>query len=216
MSSIRWAGFVLLVSGCAGLAAAPSSPIAVARRAPAPVSVRFTSSVPDRYAVLAGPAESYRRIDVNARLKALLDNYAQVKSGPTKGAPVEVLVHLESITTGYERIGAISPTRTRLALGPSRAASDAQPLLAQEGEPFEDSRPYQITKTVDVNLAAEVRRSGLAPLKKDLTAKRTEVVERRDIDRWAYDYGALVDEALREAVRQLDAFVDEAAGAEGG
>jgi hypothetical protein len=166
--------------------------------------------------VLSGPVESYRLVRVNGKLGALLEAWSLRKAGPAGGPPLEVRVHLARVATSFERLGGRPSPAVRLARagrGAEGLADAGTPILAeQEREDGGDSRPEQITKVVEVTLTVEVRRDGQTLRSEPASVVATEILERRDIHWWSYDYADLLDEALRRAVEAADGAVERALG----
>ncbi|MHB8765639.1 MAG: hypothetical protein ACYDA8_15075 [Deferrisomatales bacterium] len=209
--STRSALAVLSLTLAACAAAVPPAP------APEPVpyrlELRFESRVPEPYPVLSGPAESYERLPVNGRLAGLLAQRLAARSAPGATEAAEVAVTLREVSTSYRALGAAEPTGDdRLAaLGRPPHTTVAEFLLG-EGDSW---APAEIHKGVWVRLRATVRAGGAVRGEKEIEAEARETVLRQDFDRWAYDYGPLVDRALAAAADGVDALVTEALGGRG-
>lgn len=213
------------------MALAPGGPAPRAdalRPAPMPVEARLTSALPDPYYVLTGPVETYRGYRLERRFGRLLEAYARRKSGA--GSPPLILtVHLEALTTGYHQIGGrqrdrrfraeVSPTGPRLLLasagGPEGCVSRLGGFGGLERDDGGPSIPYEITKRAALTAAVAVADGGHTLARETVTREAVEVVSWEDHDRWAYDYGGVLEAAFRMVLAQADRLVDDAAATRG-
>lgn len=169
------------------------------------IELTFSSSVPDGYYVLSGPAASYARYPLNHDLRKALEGYRARSEGPPGAVPVRLGVHLESVSTDYHELGAdLGRGGLRLAAFPGvrRANGDSD----WDGP----SIPEEITKSVVLMMEVEVAGPARAPRKVSLHASASEVVRRDQWDRWAYDYRGVLSKAVRNAVVEVDRVVRRA------
>jgi hypothetical protein len=196
--------------------------------APVPVETRLTSALRDPYYVLTGPVETYRGYRLERRFGRLLDEYAGRKSG-AGGPPLLLTVHLESLTTGYHQIGgrqrerryraALPGTRPPLLLasagGPEGSLVGLRRFGGLDRDDGGPSIPYEITKRATLTAVVAVADRGDTLVRETVTREAVEVVSWEDYDRWAYDYGGVLEEAFRKVLAEADRLVDEAVAQRG-
>jgi len=191
------------------------------------VDVQFTSGVADPYYVLSGPAESYRAFRFNAMFREALNRYAAAKSGSGGGA-ITLLVHLDTLTTGYRQLGAgVVPEGPAFALGgPVRLAAAGLQVARGPGARLSHFRegdgdlsvPAEITKSAALGFSAELRAADRAVNREALTASAEVTMTWDDWDPWgrsgwnpwAYDYGPVLEALTWDAMARIDGFVDAA------
>ncbi|MEW6489042.1 MAG: hypothetical protein AB1578_14140 [Thermodesulfobacteriota bacterium] len=196
--------------------------------APVPVEARLTSALSDPYYVLTGPVETYRGYRLERRFGRLLEAYARRKSGA--GSPPLVLtVHLESLTTGYHQIGrrdrerryraALPRTSPELLLASAGGPEGSLARLRRFGGLDRDggdlSIPYEITKRAVLTAVVAVTSGGDTLARETVTREAVEVISWEDYDRWAYDYGGVLEGAFRQVLAEADRLVDDAVAVRG-
>ncbi len=213
------------LAGCAGVPYGRGAAVetgAEVQRAPVAVAGRVASSLPERYYVLSGPAETYRSYRVTERFQGLFAEYVARKTGA--GSPgVEVAVSLDELTTGYREVGGVEPAREgRFAGGTGSAGvqvASAAPvaslgLLGRFGDLDRDrgdlSIPYEITKKAALSATVEVTAQGRSLAREPVKAEAVEVIPWEEYDSWAYDYTAVLDAAMRRLLVEVDRVVDGA------
>jgi hypothetical protein len=164
--------------------------------------LRFTSAVPDLYYVLSGPAQSYARYRVNEQLRKALEGYCGRAVAASGEGAVSLGVHLESVTTNYEEIGAYLPAGDVAGLRLASFEGFGWPNWDREWDG--PSIPERITKSVVLTLETEIARPGAPPRRESSHASATEVIDRYHWDRWAYDYAEVIEQAVRNAVVEVD------------
>ena len=195
---VGWLIGLSLTACGAGLREAPLVP-ATTPPAPFVLNQQFSSDVPDDYYVFTGPAQSYDRFRVNERLRGALEEYARRKTGPAGTETAIVRVHLVSVKTRYDQLGA--------SLRPRRLPGLA---LADFDSYQEDvSIPIEITKEVDLTASVEVLVGDRSLRKETFTVTSSETIDRDHYDRWAYGYSGVFNEALRLALKSVDRVVTE-------
>lgn len=166
------------------------------------LALTFTSSVPDDYYVVSGPAASYARYRVNDDLREALEGYSGRAAGPSSGEPVRVLVHLESVTTDYRELGA--------GLWPPPTGIRPAHFADWDGDQGGPSIPEKITKSVVLTLGVRVERPGRGTWDRALHASAVEEIDRDHWDRWAYNYDDVIHASIRNAVAEVDRVLREA------
>lgn len=196
--------------------------------APVPVEARLTSALSDPYYVLTGPVETYRGYRLERRFGRLLESYARRKSG-TGSSPLVLTVHLESLTTGYHQIGgrdrerryrtALPRTGPELLLASASGPEGSLVRLRRFGGRDRDnggpSIPYEITKRAVLTAVVAVATAGDSLARDTVTREAVEVISWDDYDRWAYDYGRVLEGAFMKVLAEADRLVDDAVAKRG-
>lgn len=198
-------------------------PNAGIRRVPYRIELRFTSRLGDPYRIMSGPAETYRQVRFNERLRSRLERYVIAKSDPGSPEVATLAVALDSLSTTYDQIGEVTePGRVRVALLGSlarvvpssygqRSILHASEDLLEE-EDHDSSLPQEITKGARLALTVEVR-AGQKGESQSLVAEASHTWERDwDASIWAYDYSGVLDAVAERAVAEVDAVVDRVLG----
>lgn len=179
-----------LVTACAHRGGIPAemSRAAEVRPLTQTLSVDFTSGVPNDYWVLSGPAQTYQKLEVNQQVRSALERYAQRKSGAAGGQALVLDVRVDRFWTGFRAIGALADTNI----------------------------PEEIQKSATIELSAELRR-GDQSLGRRQVEKSVTDVERADSSPFYpnYDFGPVLQQAVRLALEDVDGFVNQAAGSRG-
>jgi len=224
----RWWTTIFALGVLAGCAGGPVEWGTVAgsgeevRRAPVAVAGRATSSLPEPYYVLSGPAETYRAHRVVERFAGIFAYYVARKSGPGKPG-IEVVVNLDALVTGYREVGGMMPAGGVRRAGRAEAegvqVAAAGRLagwgpLGRFGDFARDrgglSIPYEITKRATLTATVEVSSAGRRFARETVKAEAEEVIRWEDYDPWAYDYATVLYAALGKALGEVDRVVDAA------
>ncbi len=186
---------------------------------PYQLKLEFSSALEDLHYVLSGPAFTYDRFPVNARLSSLLREQAkrQSSTGATRQAVLQV--HIEQLQTEFDEIGQNRPEKQVLvAMTGAAVAGGGQLLLAsdpdgQDGFPL----PEVTHKTARMTLFLQLKRAG-----QQVGEKRVEV-EHTESHYWYYEgsgfvgyyrysYEPVFDEIYRKVLAEVGTFVEQTLG----
>lgn len=209
----RW--FLALVVVAGGLAC--SRPYTLSELPPATVvpyqlQLEFSSALDELYYVLSGPAQTYARFPVNARLSALLREQARRQSAPGAVEEAVLRVHIEQLQTEFEEIG---QNRLREPVLIAVAGTVTPWLLAGDVDGGGDfPLPESTTKTARMTLSLQLERAG-EPLGEKKVA--VEHAEKRYwyhepslfVDSYRYSYAPVLDGIYRKTLVEVGSFVEQ-------
>lgn len=190
-------------------------PLHSARVVPYQLELEFSSALKELYYVFSGPAFTYGRFPVNARLSALLRHQAQQQSSPNASRQVLLKVHVVQLKTEFDEIG-----QNRLAepVLVAMAGSTVWSLLISDRDREGDfSLPERTSKTARMALLLRLERSGQLLGEKKLEVEHTESHYWYNdspvfIDYHRYNYEPVLDELYRKVLAEVGSFVEQTLG----
>lgn len=203
---------LLMVSGCA--VTTPPEPVTAL---PYQFSLKFSSTLPELYYVLSGPAYTYGRFPVNRDFSARVQERLARQSQPGAERTAVLEVRLESLETSFEEIGSAPGKRYyHLAESGTFMADTGPMLLAGDFDSDGDfNLPEETTKLATMDLTVRLTRDGALVAEKDLS------VSYRETYNWYFDHPAMQNYArysyepvlqglYREALREISRFLEGA------
>ncbi len=189
------------------------------RVVPYQLKLEYSSALEDLYYVLAGPAFSYDRFPVNARLSALLKEQTQQQSFPRASSLVTLKVHIEQLKTEFDEIGLNHPAEPVLvAMAGSAVLGGGWSFLANDNDRQGDfSLPEETHKTARMTLILQLERAGQL-----LGEKKVEVEHTAShywyhestifVDYYRYSYEPVLDGVFRKVLAEVGMFVEQTLG----
>ncbi|MCF6178012.1 MAG: hypothetical protein L3J63_01295 [Geopsychrobacter sp.] len=208
---------ILVLFGCSrpySLSRLPSPTVV-----PYQLTLDFSSTLNDLYYIFSGPAFTYDRFPVNARLSALLRGQTGQQSSPTASNPVVLKIRIEQLTTGFEEIGfnpvegSVFPVMAKLTPG------SGQFLLASgiDGTGGDFPLPEATHKSANMKVLLQLERAGQLLAEKTLDVAYTESHYWYDedsvlVDYYRYSYAPVLDEIYRKVLAETGDFVAQVLG----
>jgi len=196
------------------------SRIPSAAAVPYQLKLEFSSALNELYYVFSGPAPTYARFPVNARLSVLLKEQTMRQSSPAATSMVTLKVHIENVTTDFDEIGLIHPEKNvQIAMAEPAVLSDGRFFLAdfmgdRDGG---GSLPEATHKTIRMRVLLQLEKAGQVLGEKRLEVEHTESHYWYDesgvlIDYYRYSYEPVFDEIYRKVLAETGAFVAQTLG----
>lgn len=202
--------FLSLLLSLALLACIPKEPSPpLVEKVPFKVLVHFSSQLPNPYYVLSGPFMSYQRFAVNDAFQNRLETYASAKSDPLATQTLELIVHVISLQTSYDRLGGL-PEGKRVRLAGLSWRGD-WPLSTFDSRHRDDDGdlPEQITKTATLQTQVTIRLPDRSAVQREIIGRSIQVLEREDMGLMTHDYSSLIAEVQASAIVEIDRLLDQ-------
>jgi hypothetical protein len=189
------------------------------RVVPYQLKLEFSSALEDLYYVLSGPAFSYGRFPVNARLSALLKEQTQQQSSPRASSLVVLKVHVEQLKTEFDEIGQNRPAEPVLvAMAWPSVPGGGWSFLASDYDRQDDfPLPEETHKRAQMTLSLQLERAGQLlgekKVKVEHTASHYWYYESLAFaDYYRYSYEPVLDEIFRKVLAEAGTFVEQTLG----
>jgi hypothetical protein len=189
------------------------------------VVAHFASQIPDLYYMYSKDVEENQRHRVNERFQSMLEVYAAHRSQASISPVVDLFVTLEDLTPTFDLyLRAPESSQDRYAAAPgvvvpavAETHQVARMLPASfigdghgEAEGGGPDVPYEITKTVALTVAVEIRLEGKTLQQETVSAESVEIVMYWEYDDWAYSYYDVLNAAMSNAIGKIDRILDRA------